>query len=58
MQIAKEEEEKRKSESKKHINAITDEIDLDLEKSKLLNQLKALDGALATNIEEDQNKAE
>ena len=57
-EIAKQDEEKRKVESKKQINKITDEIDMDLEKSKLFNQLNAIDGALAANIEEDQAKNE
>ena len=51
--IAKQDEDKRKAESKKQINKIADEIDMDLEKSKLLNQLAAIDGTLAANMEEE-----
>jgi len=36
-QQAKDDEEKRKNVSKKAINKINDEVDLDLEKSKLMN---------------------
>lgn len=50
---AKQEEEKRKIESKKRLNKITDEIDIAMEKSKLLNQLAEIDGTLANAVEED-----
>lgn len=53
MDIAIADELKRKTDSKKQINKINDDIDIALEKSKLLNQLAAVDGALAANIEED-----
>lgn len=56
--IAKQDEEKRKNDSKKQINKITDEIDINLEKSKLLSQLAAIDGTLAAGIEEDQARQE
>lgn len=56
LDIAKQDEDKRKNESKKQINKITDEIDIELEKSKLLNQISAVDGALAAGIEEDAQK--
>lgn len=58
LDMAKQDEDTRKTDSKKKINKITDEIDIDLEKSKLLNQLSAIDGALAAGIEEDQAKLE
>lgn len=58
LDMAKQDEDTRKADSKKKINKITDEIDIDLEKSKLLNQLSAIDGALAAGIEEDQAKLE
>ncbi len=37
IQTAKADEEKRKVESKKAVNKINDELDMDMEKSKLMN---------------------
>jgi hypothetical protein len=57
-EIAKQDEDKRKAESKKQVNKITDEIDMELEKSKLMNQLAGIDSALASNMEEEAKVAE
>jgi len=57
-EIAKQDEDKRKAESKKQVNKITDEIDMELEKSKLMNQLAGIDSALASNMEEEAKMAE
>ena len=58
LERAKQEEERRKIESKKRLNGISDEIDIAMEKSKLLNSLAEVDSNLASAIEEDQRKQE
>lgn len=50
---AKQEEETRKIESKKQLNKITDDIDVAMEKTKLLNSLNEIDGNLAAALEDD-----
>ena len=55
-ETSKAEEEKRKIESKKHLNKITEEIDFTMEKAKLLNSLSEIDSSLAMAFEEDQKK--
>ena len=57
-EIAKQDEEKRKADSKKQINKIADEIDMDLEKSKLMSQLAGIDSALAASMEDEAKMAE
>ena len=50
------EDEKRKTESKKQLNKITDDIDFSMEKAKLMNSLHEIDSSLAMALEEDQKK--
>lgn len=54
--VAKIEEEKRKNDSRKQLNGIQDQIDIDLEKSRLLSQLADVDANLVASVEDDQAK--
>jgi hypothetical protein len=53
VQAAKVEEEKRKLESKRRLNKITDEVDNEVEKGRLMNMLADIDQNLAANVDED-----
>lgn len=55
-EVAKKEEEKRKNDSRKQLNGIQDQIDIDLEKSRLLSQLADVDANLVASVEDDQAK--
>lgn len=52
-EIAREAEEKRKLEAKAKLRNITDEIDINLEKNNLLNQLASQSDAVANALEDD-----
>ena len=53
IQTAKEEEDKRKLESKRRLNKITDDVDNEVEKGRLMNMLADIDANLAANLDED-----
>lgn len=59
LQTAKEEEDKRKLESKRRLNKITDDVDNEVDKGRLMGMLADIDANLAANVDEDaKNDAE